>query len=130
MSSKSSFWYCSLESNLPKYHYKMPKASMELIELDENEYIKRGIHEWMCDVFYMKGYIADEMIEDNLEMQLNDTDFDNLENVLKTSNSRTRYFSDWDDLEGKEYYISDILDAIKECRKKMNEGYTIYYVYN
>lgn len=128
--SKCSFWYCSLESNLPKYRSKMPKASMELANLDENECVTNGIHEWMCDVFYMKGYIADNIIEDKLEMQLNENDLDNLENVLQTSNSQTRYFCEMDDLSGKEYYVSDILDAIKECRKKINEGYTIYYVYN
>ena len=128
--NKCSFWYCTLESNLPKYTYKMPKTSMELVNLDDNECVTKGIHEWMCDVFYVKGYIADEIIEDNLEMQLNENDLDNLENVLKTSNSQTRYFQDLDDLSGKEYYVSDILDAIKECRKKINEAYTIYYVYN
>jgi hypothetical protein len=108
----------------------MPKASMELANLDENECVTNGIHEWMCDVFYMKGYIADNIIEDKLEMQLNENDLDNLENVLQNSNSQTRYFCEMDDLSGKEYYVSDILDAIKECRKKINEAYTIYYVYN
>ena len=86
----------------------------------------------MLDLFYIKG-VKEDKEYDNFILQLNEYDLDNLEKVIinrsKYSCFGKKYFENIEPDSNNEFnYVYCVLEGIKECRKYLRLGFTIYYV--
>jgi hypothetical protein len=106
-------------------------ASKEATDTTPKEHIEiaywrkfNALHGWMEDLYKTKG---GEEEFNCIPLQLSEDNLDNLKNDVKSKNLTQRSGFFWGSYPPDEEDYQSVLTFIEDAKKKMKEGYTIWY---